>query len=1371
MGRKKSGLEDSNLYQRRVVAWRVAEMLAGDALGRPRPDVIRVEVDEARDWDDVQEQSGERLDRWQVKRQQEALPAETLKGLVEALRDQPGVSGHLLFMSDVEIRAAPTGSKSKRPIGPKIGTLRELRAMSDRWRDPCVDVGAAAAALTAGERPLFEAIVRWVGGPAEAVKVLSRLTVERARTLADLEHEGKGACARVFKDRDLAWTLITARVEEVRYGEQELRPADLWRRLVNCALQVGLRAPQHVRDAYLRSVLDRARSDHPLSGLAGAALDLPFWELWVERAVTWDQPAAPTFNATDRHTEAAAPAALSLDAASSSRSPPRTETLRDDLRRMLAAPPRKLLAVLGEAGSGKSQLLRRCWSDLAEAALKDSQAAVPFILRAQDLARTSIAEVIPSLVGHEAARVHRQTDIRIYLIDGMDEVAPKDQPQVRERLRDLVDDPRAIAVAVTCRPSHRVEVPPGAQVLWLEPWSVADAELLMARWERHDAEAVRRLRETPHAGSLATSPLILSLALWVAHDEPEALRSRSRVFSRVVEKLALGWPEGRGGELDRLTDQWRTLEPALGALAWNMLSTGVSDIPRAELQGQLRAIGRHRVELWLDQADRQLGLLVRTGTGGYAFLLRPLAEHLAGLHLATRDDAEILATSDQIWGAEVVRHAVGHLADLGDHARAQRLILALVEGWEEDFQTALGLRILVRPMRLRRVLVAARACAEVGEAVASQAKQFAEVFWAYLSEETSVWVGDRMAAAVEEIAAAGGVVWEGLRVDVRQTLYSGRTTPLPWFLGHMPDDPQKLLFFLLHRDDDVVSFVLENIGPNLRTTEGIALLITTLVANQDWTHGGWMPVPSLQAARLLRSMELGEVKASLATRLGDGEITSYLSAVVLGPDDADPAQLAWNLREASRRLAWRLRDIVEALAATPAGEVALATTWPDWQTESKLPEPLRMPHDSEATIPAPTSVVRRRLNRALFACTALNDLERNLVVAWARNSEADSITYLCKMADRAPQVVLNLLRPDSRPLDTEQAPRPLVQLPNTAQLALAKFAKTHSGIRETLIAWWRDLAEKQSFWITYPGRALEELARADDEEATNIYAEWLSHLPISGTIWMPTVPDDLARLPQVRARLLSASTDLLANWPRQGSLWSVDHLAKWWPAWLSSDIPDQLLRHATSDSDDVRFHALKLLCPLPLPTELLAAIGDAIRQALSRFGLDTFYARATILSLKGTPLAAFLAAHLYEVSENTDASTTFAIASALCGQIEPARANDLASRAAASWPQNVDRAVEVLPRSLYEAAPRAFQDRCRQLLQDGSLLGVEAALAVLKHNHATELRQDDLASALRTAFSLRVAKMRSPLNTTLKARPLDLLDQLTFDLGLPLLES
>jgi len=1370
MGRNKSGLEDSNAYQRRVTAWRVAEMLVGDALGQAHPDVIRVEVDEAGDWDDLQEQNGGRIDRWQVKRQQEALPAETLKGLVVALREQPGVWGHLLFMSDVEfyaVAAAPKGKKTRRSA---LGSLRDLRAMSDRWRGHRVDLAAATGALTAAERPLFDALAGWLGGQSSALETLSRLTVEGCRTDEDLEREGRAACARIFEDADRAWTLIKARFT-VRHGEQELRPADLWRHLDGCALQPGLRAPLHVRDGYLRNVANNARADHPLGGLVGVALDLPLWELWVERAVTWDQPAPPTYDTYTRSAEVGASTSLPPEGAPTNPAPPRTETLRDDLRRLLIAPPRKLLAVLGEAGSGKSQLLRRCWADLADRALQDLEAPVPFFLRAQDLARPSIAEGIPGLVGHEAARVHRQRDARFYLVDGLDEVAPKDQQRVQEHLRDLADDPRTIAVAVTCRPSHRVEVPPGAHLLWLEPWSASDAELLMARWERHDAEAVRRLQETPHAASLATSPLILSLALWVAHDEPAALRSRSRVFSRVVEKLALGWPEGRGAPPIEIAERWEELQPPLSALAWEMISGGVAELDRTSVESHLRRVRPARLTLWLDWADRQLGLLVRTGTGGYAFLLRPLAEHLAGLHLATRDDAEILATADHTWGAEVVRHALGHLADQGDYARVQRLIAALVEGWEQDFQTALGLRILVRPVHLRRVLVAARACADVSEAVSSRAEQFAKVFWAYLTEETSAWVGDRMAAAVEEIAAAGGVVWEWLRVDVCRALSIGRTTPLPWLLGHMPDDPQELLFFLLHRDDDVISLVLERMAPSLTSIAGVDTLFAILMLEDARPGLGWLPPPGLSAARLLRTLDIGEWLPRLVESLVSESIAGFLAAVVLMPDEANPAQLAWNLREASRRCGWRLRDIVEDLAKTPTGEAALAALWPEWRAESKLPEPLRMLHDSEATTPAPTSVVRRRLSRALFACTALNDLERDLVVAWARNSEADSITYLCKMADRAPQVVLDLLRPDSRTIDTEQAPRPRVQLPDAAQLALGTIAKTHRDIRDTLIAWWRDLAEKQNFWITYPGRALEGLARAGDEEATTIYAEWISHLPISGAIWMPTVPEDLAGQPQIRARLLRATADLLASWPRQGSLWSIDHLAKWWPAWISSPVVDQLLQHAKSDSDDVCFHALKLLCPLPLPAERVPVIGDVIKQALSRFGLDGFYARATILSLRGTPLATHLAEDLFTLVTTAAPSTAFAIASAICGRIGSGRATDLASRVATNWPQNVDSAMEVLPRSLYEAAPRAFQDRCRQLLQDGSLLGVEAALAVLKHNHATKLRQEDLASAVRTAFSLRVAKVRSPLNTTLKARPLDLLDQLTFDLGLPLLDG
>lgn len=1377
MGKKKSGLEDSNLYQRRVVAWRVAEMLAGDALGRPRPDVIRVEVDEAGDWDDLQEQIGARIDRWQVKRQQEALPAETLRGLMEALRGQPGVVGHILFMSDVEIRSVSAATKGRRAGATRIGTLRELRAMSDRWRGQVVAVTAAEATLTADERPLFEAIGRWLGDAAEAVHVLSRLTVERARTIADLEHEGKEACSRVFENGGLAWAQITTRVEEVRHGEQELRPGDLWRRLEGGALKEGLRAPQHVRDAYLSSVRNRVQAEHPLSGLAAAALDLPLWELWVERAVTWDQLEGPSSEPMDRYLGAQMPSPGPHGEGAAAPSTPRTETRRDDLRRLLVAPPGRLLAILGEAGSGKSQLLRRCWADLADVAMKDPQAAVPFFLRAQDLTHSTVAEVIPSLVGPEAARVHRQHDARIYLVDGLDEVAPHDQPQVRERLRDLVDDPRTLAVAVTCRPSHRVQVPPDAVALWLEPWSESDAEQLMARWERYDAEAVRRLRETPHAASLTTSPLILSLALWVAHDEPEALRSRSRVFSRVVEKLALGWPEGRGAEQRELADRWEELQPPLSTLAWQMICEGAAELERTSVESHLRRVRPARLTLWLDWADRQLGLLMRTGTGGYAFLLRPLAEHLAGLHLATRDDAEILTASDQLWGAEVVRHALGALADQGDQARVQRLISALVEGWERDFQTALGLRLLVRPMHLRRVLVAARACADVGEAVASQAELLAEVFWSYLSEETSVWVGDRMAAAVEEIAAAGGPVWEQLRAAVVHILTEPAVRPCLPDAADLVISPGEALWLTLHRDPQVRAAVAVHLAPLTQSPSGWRTLAALL---SDTESAFWVAPLGIQLARHLRLVDRdlmpSEMRDMFSNWLGTGRtLAAQLAAIVLRPGEAPPEQLAAGLMLAATGHHSTL-DLVRELGATADGAQALDAIRPDWRdsvdrqnTDGPTPHRLR-------AVSLVSQVALRRLGRCLGA---------------ERHRDADSVVMLTRLAqagqDEAAQSLcrLGLTRPDAlRPLlagrrndEPDQELRRTFgtwsELSFEAQALLRMAIERHPTLREPLVELWARLQGEHELITWFPGAALEEMVLAGDPTSTEIYASWI------GTAHRYRVPAQLQGVPAVKEALRE---DALRTWrwatvpDDKGVVGSAaiagESLADLWAHWADTEVLDGVFQWLEAAELEQVYGALCALSGVSSQDPRLAVVVERFRYGLQRLlgedGRNAALRRVqVILKLRSSELREHLLDTLTPLLDAERADIALAAAAVLMPFLDAEAARTVVEALAAEWPQGawlpqLDEAMT----PLVLAHPAAFTER---IIEISDRLPHEALRLVVSVQHLLSAEQrasvvTRVRGVAQTPFPWQAIGSRQ----LRRARLLDLLDQLTFDLGQPL---
>lgn len=188
----------------------------------------------------------------------------------------------------------------------------------------------------------------------------------------------------------------------------------------------------------------------------------------------------------------------------------------------------------GDAGTGKSVLLRRLAAVLASEWLAHAQRQVlPILVQASEFVHQTVDAVLGNQPGLRArtGRPHP-----ILLVDGLDEIVDVTERRlVVERIRQRIAEVRNLAAppvrfVLASRPLAVLDEIPAADAVQyvVQPWSSAQIRAFAKRWfvQALDAERFLRALETARLSDLAAVPALATVAAVVfEHDGSRDIRS------------------------------------------------------------------------------------------------------------------------------------------------------------------------------------------------------------------------------------------------------------------------------------------------------------------------------------------------------------------------------------------------------------------------------------------------------------------------------------------------------------------------------------------------------------------------------------------------------------------------------------------------------------------------------------------------------------------------------------------------------------------------------------------------------------------------------------------------------------------------------
>lgn len=754
-------------------------------------------------------------------------------------------------------------------------------------------------------------------------------------------------------------------------------------------------------------------------------------------------------------------------------------------QQLLTARTGTRLVLVGDVGTGKSELLYETAARLAEHAQENLEAPVPVLVRARDVGAglDAALRAIWTISDDISAAVVSEPTGLVLLVDGLDE-AGSEAPEQIESLADSLGD-RCHALVVATRPVHRFR-DLHADERWLTRWSPEEADRFLDLCATHVREPAQRLLAARASlpPELLETPLTASMCLLVAEREREALNSRVTVFRAVVRRLVDDWAARRN-----LTDApVGKILSGLETLALEVVRGEVEAITEAHL---IRVFGQefpYRESAAIETLECHLGLLVRRANGDFDFALRSLAEHLAGRALLAQGDEAIVAAAKTTWGTEAVRHAVG-LASMDDgpsvtasQHRASALIAAILEGEEED-------DIVFTNRHLRAVLAAVRAATDLPRITKRAQARLQGAVWRRVWDETSVWVGDRVAAVVADcVRVRPGHVKDVLVLAIQGILQTA--SRVSWLAREKSENLNEWCIRLYERDAAVRWLATERLSPFRDDLTARTWLLTAL--KDDGMFAQPQPVPFAAGSALrhaTRDAHFQEHLPYLHDLLEHGDAFQQVgAAIAFLPGEADAQKRAVGLCRGLGGSGFGVpREVLEEVAADPAGRAELERCCPDWATKSKPDSVEPLAPDWEGPEPASPDV-RQRLVQ--LVAPALRNAERELLGKLKTSASLTLPLVACDLALDVPELVCALLK---------AAPDPPLSLYWDPELdKLGRAAVRHPSVRDELVGLWVRIQampateRRGSAMADYPGRALEGLIRkGDDPEAERMFAEWL----------------------------------------------------------------------------------------------------------------------------------------------------------------------------------------------------------------------------------------------------------------------------------------
>lgn len=1053
----------------------------------------------------------------------------------------------------------------------------------------------------------------------------------------------------------------------------------------------------------------------------------------------------------------------------------------------LRSPPRdsKTVLVLGEVGSGKTELMATVAAEIAEAASSNDDSPIPLLIEARRLLNHGleqaaqdrwpvVMDAVCELLGHRSSRW-------VVLVDGLDEAGPHGLSAVQALQRLLGD--RLHALAIASRPSMRPLIPSAIEI-WLRAWSSEDVNCLLDRWANHDPKPVRALRASPQWSSIAricANPLMTTLCLVAACNESSLLHSRAGVYTAVIDHFVQIWARERAARTGMKVEQEQVIA-TLQELALEIVRRERVSVSRSELRSMLRRSAPNAALALEDTLERQIGLLVPRGANEYDFAIRGCAEYLAGRALAAMGDDAVVDAAYTSWGEEACRHAIGWVA-LQDPARAVGLVRCLLVHEKHDLQ------LVLHASHLRPVRVAIRAAADLGDLAAPVSEALTGACLHRLLDETSVWVGDRIADAVHELANAGGPCWDRIESLLTALMLMPEAITAHWYHAQSWKTPEAWVQALFHQDADVRCIALERLSAWV-DDPSVRQLIEWELYDEAMSPGSVSP--ALVAGLSLRSASRDDSFAALRRRLLDrlesgGQLIGAAAALALRPDEAPAMQIVTALKHADQGYTFPpgAAVVLRELGDDPEGKKALDEKMPSWNRFKFIAPRLDISQDlTRWKRPPPSSRVYTRLCKAMVP--RIHSMSAQHLQRILDHYPEDAVHSLFAGATEHPERVEAILR-----AYVDRGRGPIFW---SDEEALGRAAVRHRSLRESLLRLWRTMKENSTWSGTrsvisqsYPGRALHWLVMEGDEEAIHIYAEWLpgSREMGMGSFRPRAIPAEILKHEPIKRAAL-AIKDHVWQEATEGRDNEQGHRIKlmattagsvlhcMWPLWIHDEEFCSGLMKWLEGDDVEQFRAVLLaLQGLSLPAKLASVVPAAMSRWANNppndginHSLDVCW-EMILRFMRRSGVAPELNSWLRRLVEER---TRFALHAAciLIPHVEPTDAAGL-SRAAAESPwggwNNFDPPEDYHCQQLVAAAPDAWATAVTVMICSAPLY-VAGRILPLFNGLPNDFKHAVARVWMKSAESLELPWTNEGSLTLRTVRPADRIRQILFDLGL-----
>jgi Leucine-rich repeat (LRR) protein len=405
----------------------------------------------------------------------------------------------------------------------------------------------------------------------------------------------------------------------------------------------------------------------------------------------------------------------------------------------------------GEAGSGKTTLLQwlavSCARGGFTGGLSGWNDRTPFLIRLRSYPDGTLPRpeefldgVAGPLVGlMPGGWVHRRLDdSALLLVDGVDELAPRQRQKVRRWLRDLRNGHPELPIVVTSRPSAAAQswlTDIGFESVLLEPMGPSDVTAFCARWHAavrdagrqdpacmpcseaelasYETALLRHLDNRRDLRALASNPLLCAMLCALNLDRrrqlpPDRMALYEAALNLLIERRDAEREVPAAQEIQLAT---RSKLAILQRLAWNLTLAGRVELALDEAEELAATAIEHLPNITADPAkvtdpaavtqyllDRS-GVIRKPAEGRVDFVHRTFQEYLAAKQATDEHLVDVLVRqshSDQ-W-RETVIMAAGH----GTIRQRQRLLNGILD------------RADAEPKHTRRLRLLAAACLEVG---------------------------------------------------------------------------------------------------------------------------------------------------------------------------------------------------------------------------------------------------------------------------------------------------------------------------------------------------------------------------------------------------------------------------------------------------------------------------------------------------------------------------------------------------------------------------------------------------------------------------------------------------------------------------------